>query len=107
MNDWSHWFRVDRRRNRVYNKNKMCGLKNIGIPVDVPSSGATSRDFALAHSLRNSWGRQVASIGAKSRIFCWAVLFLKQKQFKLIHHTVIQLAKRKEYVIQLTNQNIK
>ena len=23
----------------------MCGLKNIGIPVDVPSSGATSRDF--------------------------------------------------------------
>ena len=54
MNDWSHWFRVDRRRNRVYDKNKMCGLKNIGIPVDVPSSGATSRDFALAHSLRNS-----------------------------------------------------
>lgn len=54
MNDWSHWFRVDRRRNRVYNKNKMCGLKNIGIPVDVPSSGATSPDFALANSLRNS-----------------------------------------------------
>ena len=54
MNDWSHWYRVDGRQNRLYNKNNMCGLKNIGIPVDVPSSGATSRDFALARSLARS-----------------------------------------------------
>ena len=54
MNDWSHWYRVDGRQNRLYNKNNMCDLKNIGIPLDVPSSGATSHDFALAHSLRNS-----------------------------------------------------
>jgi len=53
MNDWSHWFRVDGRQNRVYNKNNMCALKNIGIPVDVPSSGATSRDF-VARSLARS-----------------------------------------------------
>ena len=50
MNDWSHWFRVDGRQNRVYNKNNMCSLTNTGIPVDVPSSGATSHDF-VARSL--------------------------------------------------------
>lgn len=94
MNDWSHWYRVDGRQNRLYNKNNMCGLKNIGIPLDVPSSGATSHDFALAHSLRNSWGRQVASLACK-------------KPNILLSSFILKLAKRKEYVIQLTNQNIK
>ena len=58
MNDWSHWFRVDRRQNGVYNRKNMCGLKNIGIPVDVPSSGATSRDF-VARSLTRLRTREV------------------------------------------------
>ena len=58
MNDWSHWFRVDRRQNGVYNRNNMCGLKNIGIPVDVPSSGVTSRDF-VARSLTRLGTREV------------------------------------------------
>ena len=58
MNDWSHWFRVDRRQNRVYNKKNMCGLDNIGIPVDVPSSGATSHDF-VPRSLTRLGAREV------------------------------------------------
>ena len=67
MNDWSHWFRVNRRQNRVYNKNNMCGLKNIGIPVDVPSSGATS------------WGRQVASLACKKPNILLSSFILKRK----------------------------
>lgn len=37
----------------------MYGLKNIGIPVDAPSSGATSREFVARSSLTRLGTREV------------------------------------------------